>query len=528
MLAKRNSYKFNTEFLQGLPVDEVAGGWRVKSQPSIRVPFRGRRFYRHGWQSWSFSGWLSAGHTFPTPPSHPMAIRMNEDLPYASRLDRVSAGVAMLEDEHGNALLLGAADPDGRVFYEENALRGACEEGSGDWFIATGAADSLLEAYARFLQTRYGAPRHAEAPRVWCSWYSLYYFITQPVLLQVLEAFSDLPFDVFQIDDGWQQAVGDWQPNQKFPAGMDGLAHRIHATGRMAGLWLAPFLVHERSRLFREHPEWLLRDPEGQPLLAARNWGGRVYALDVTQTAVQDWLVALMRQVRRWGYEYVKLDFLYAAALPAQRQREMPREQAYRLGLEILRYGLGDAFLLACGAPILPSLGLCDAIRISPDVASYWQNLPYQRVSGNSAPGLQNALYTSLHRLWLRPLVHLDPDVAYFRRRFLHLSERQQNLQRDLAWICGYRATSDLPWWLTPAEREALRAFWTYQPQVQRDGAYRFLLEDRPVDFTPVLQTPPRLPLPSSLASHLGFLQDALWLGGPALLAVRHHDLPGR
>jgi hypothetical protein len=131
MLAKRNSYKFNTEFLQGLPVDEVAGGWCVKSQPSIRVPFRGQRFYRHGWQSWSFSGWLSAGHTFPTPPSHPMAIRMNEDLPYASRLDRVSAGVAMLEDEHGNALLLGAADPGGRVFHEENALRGACEEGSG-------------------------------------------------------------------------------------------------------------------------------------------------------------------------------------------------------------------------------------------------------------------------------------------------------------------------------------------------------------------------------------------------------------
>jgi len=188
MLAKRNRYKFNTEFLQGLSVDEVAGGWRVKSQPSIRVPFRGRRFYRHGWQSWSFSGWLSAGHTFPTPPSHPMAIRMNEDLPYASWLDRVSAGVAMLEDEHGNALLLGAADPGGRVFYEENALRGAYEEGSGDWFIATGATDSLLEAYARFLQTRYGAPRHAEAPRVWCSWYSLYYFITQPVLLGVCEA----------------------------------------------------------------------------------------------------------------------------------------------------------------------------------------------------------------------------------------------------------------------------------------------------------------------------------------------------
>ncbi len=524
MLPEGVDYKFNTEFLRGLPFDKVTGGWCVKSQTSIRIPLTGRRFYRHGWQSWSFSGWLSAETIFPILPSHPVSIRMNEDLPYASQLARVSAGLAILEDERGNALLIGATDPGGRVFLEENALRGVYEEGeTGDWFVAVGPADSLLESYATFLQTRYGV-RHAEAPRVWCSWYSLYYFITQSVLLQVLDALSDLPFDVFQIDDGWQQIVGDWQPNRKFPDGMAGMARRIHAAKRIAGLWLAPFLVHERSRLFREHSDWLLRDQSGDLVLAAKNWGGNVYALDVTQAAVQDWLTDLMRQVRRWGYEYVKLDFLYAAALPGRRHHDMSREQAYRLGLEVLRHALGDAFLLACGAPILPSLGLCDAIRISPDVAAYWRNLPYQRISGNSAPGLQNALYTSLHRLWLQPLVHLDPDVVYFRRRFLHLSEGQKHLQRDLAWICGYRATSDLPWWLTPAEREALRAFWEYQPQVQKQSAYRFLLDDRLVDFTPVLQVPPRLPLPTSLASRLGFLQDALWLGWPAIFATQLHN----
>ncbi|MFO3796796.1 MAG: hypothetical protein ACK8QZ_05865, partial [Anaerolineales bacterium] len=196
---------------------------------------------------------------------------------------------------------------------------------------------------------------------------------------------------------------------------------------------------------------------------------------------------------------------------------------AYRLGLEVLRQGMGDAFFLACGAPIVPSLGLCDAIRIGPDVASYWLNRPYQDISGWSAPGLKNAIYTSVHRLWLRALVHLDPDVVYFRHRASHLTEDQKSLQRDLAWICGYRATSDLPWWLASDEREALRHFWEYQPQIHRLDSYRFALDGREVNFQPVLELHPRPHYPRFLAKRLGFIQDALYLGIPAILAWRYY-----
>ena len=41
---------------------------------------------------------------------------------------------------------------------------------------------------------------------------------------------------------------------------------------------------------------------------------------------------------------------------------------AYRSGLELVREIVGpDVFLVGCGAPLLPSVGLFDAMRVSPD-----------------------------------------------------------------------------------------------------------------------------------------------------------------
>ncbi len=84
---------------------------------------------------------------------------------------------------------------------------------------------------------------------------------------------GDLPFDVLQVDDGWQVAIGDWEANNKFPSGMAALADKIKSTGRKAGLWLAPFIAVKSSKLFREHASWFLRDQKGKFVSAGFNWG---------------------------------------------------------------------------------------------------------------------------------------------------------------------------------------------------------------------------------------------------------------
>ena len=123
-----------------------------------------------------------------------------------------------------------------------------------------GNEDEIFEQYAGLLKQRFGSGRAQQSLRVWCSWYSLYTGIDEARLLKILADLGDLPFDVFQVDDGWQVAIGDWEPNAKFPSGMDGMAAQIKATGRKAGLWLAPLLVVPSSSLYHAHPDWLLRD----------------------------------------------------------------------------------------------------------------------------------------------------------------------------------------------------------------------------------------------------------------------------
>ena len=79
----------------------------------------------------------------------------------------------------------------------------------------------------------------------WTSWYNYYTHITEDLVLSNLNAFKnrEVPIDIFQIDDGYESAVGDWlTPNDKFPRGMKFLSSEIKKAGFKSGIWLAPFI----------------------------------------------------------------------------------------------------------------------------------------------------------------------------------------------------------------------------------------------------------------------------------------------
>jgi alpha-galactosidase len=358
--------------------------------------------------------------------------------------------------------------------------------------------------------TPHGEIKKDVAPRVWCSWYSLYTMIDEAILYATFDKLSDLPFDVLQVDDGWQVDIGDWEVNAKFPSGMKALADRIKSTGRRAGLWLAPLIATKSSNLFREHPDWFLRDEAGKFVSAGFNWGQPLVALDTTRPDVTEWLVALMKQVRAWGFDYLKLDFLYGGALKGKRFKDMPREAAYRECVRTLREAMGaDAFFLTCGTPILPAIGLCDAMRIGPDVGDDWDNYRNAELFYNpTTPGTKNGIRTTLHRLWLKPLLHIDPDVAYFDSTKNSLTKEQKRLLQDLAQICEFKATSDLPQWMTKDETDELRSFLTSTPKVEQTGRYTFRLDNREVDFTSTTSLPKAKT--GTLALLAGFLS---WMG---------------
>jgi hypothetical protein len=226
------------------------------------------------------------------------------------------------------------------------------------------------------------SPRRGPATG-WCSWYYRYGNVRESDLIENVEfaeeRFKSAGLRYIQLDDGYQRAAGDWDANQKFPHGHRWLADQIHRRGFQAGLWIAPFAVGERSNLFREHQDWLLKNPDGSLRKVGTNeaWGGDVYALDPTITHVQKWLQKLFREVvHDWHYDYVKIDFLYYAALGPPYHEAGTSAQACRLGLKAIRDGIGSKnFILGCGAPLGLAVGLVDGMRIGQDVEATWTSV---------------------------------------------------------------------------------------------------------------------------------------------------------
>jgi alpha-galactosidase len=453
----------------------------------LTLPEGAGRFYRHGWHSWSVTGWVGRDAVLEPTPVREYRIMGDDAPPSGERLGGSAVGATELPD--GEALVLGSLGLDGRVSVEAGELVG---RGPAAWGTYGGPRAGAFAGYAADLEAMLGA-RSADPGPVWCSWYSYGRGITSGLMGEVVDDLGDLPFAVVQIDDGWQQAVGDWAPGGSFPGGMEAAAERIRRGGRRAGLWLAPFLADAGSDLARRHPEMLLRNSEGSPVEAAFNWGGPAYALDVTRDDTLEQVSSVIRLSRSWGFDYLKLDFLYAAALPGMRPEGVGREAAYRVGIEAIRRAAGDeCHLLACGAPIVASLGVFDAIRIGPDTAPYWENADRARhLADRAGPGLADAIATSVNRLWLRELIGLDPDVAFFRSRHCLLTPEQRRLGADLGRICGFRSTSDPPGWLDAHERAELETFLSERPAVEQVGDYRFLVGGRDVDLTEIVEGRP-------------------------------------
>src|SRR2546422_1081578 len=291
----------------------------------------------------------------------------------------------------------------------------------------TRAPLEAMERYGDALgRAMHGRPS-ADIATGWCSWYQYWQGVSEEAVLANLEELSRkgryaLAVEYVQIDDGWQADIGDWLGvNGKFPHGLRWLVERIHEAGFKAGLWLAPFLIGKKSRLWKEHPEWAVQYKPGKPFIAMQNWGQDCYALDLTRPEVIEWLKFVFRTVcEEWGFDYVKIDFIYAGAVDGMRcDAEVTRAQAYRRGLEAIREAVGERFVLGCGNPMGASVGLVDGARISPDVGPFWK--PAARSDDPernpiSEPWAPNAIRNTMMRWWMHGrLWQNDPDCLVVR-----------------------------------------------------------------------------------------------------------------
>ncbi len=426
-------------------------------------------FYQNGWQSWSpaFARQVGDG-IYVDPGTESYRLR---HLPHGRQRGLSSEWITVIATKEQAAgsrqcgLLLGfvtAADQLAEIRLDLNReefsdLVAVCyADGvtiqpdeklpSEHLLVATGEDPlALLEGWAERLGEAMGARIEGEIPTGWCSWYYFYGENTAADVLDNMAKMDEeaLPLKYILVDDGYQAAIGDWLTcdRRKF-TDMKALAQAIKRAGHRPGIWTAPFGVGAGSQVYAEHPDWVMRDEDGEPIRAWHHRSGDVYALDLSHPQVRGWLFETFRTLRDWGFELFKVDFLFAGALAGRRyDPQMTRAQALRAGLKAIREAIGeDTFLLGCGAPLGPCVGIVDGMRIGTDVAINWHPLWRNLSMVSTENALRNAIarYFMHRRLWLN-----DPDCLLVRTRHDE-SDLVLNEMRTMTTLIGLSGGSVL------------------------------------------------------------------------------------
>lgn len=449
-----------------LALGDAGGGLRLDW--SVRNPGRGEvrldevgvvldgrpeRVLEHGWQSWSVVRRCRADDVRPERQEVPDWWRRLyfADIHRAGRAvvgDQflvTDGGVVGFLDGKRHLSLVEASPLTAWALLDGVALVPGAERRLDPLWLAAGDPGALYGEYAARWGEEAGARAATAAPAGWCSWYQYFSAVTPDHIRRNLTLAAAYGLGFVQIDDGYQAAIGEWlSPRPEWGEGTAAVAADIRSAGLRAGIWTAPFLVDENGPIGRDHPDWVLGRAMHNPVW----WGGWARALDTTNPAVLDHITSTLAALTAQGFDYHKVDFLYAAALLAARRFNptRTRAEALRMGLEAVRRGVGDdAFLLGCGSPFGPAVGVVDAMRVSPDVAKRWD--PTKVLTGleEAASCARNAIVTSLlraplhRRLWIN-----DDDCLLLRPEQTELSPDQRRLLAAAVAVAGaFTAVSD-------------------------------------------------------------------------------------
>lgn len=260
------------------------------------------------------------------------------------------------------------------------------------------------------------------------TWYNYYENINASAIETVLSGIGNLKyhFDLFQIDDGYEEHVGDWLKidKQKFPEGLKKYVDEIHAKGMIAGIWMSPFVVERESEIYKQHYDWLKKDENGNPYLCGSNWSG-FYALDLDNEEVLNYIKECLNYYVELGFDYFKLDFLYSTnkghyigETRASKTRKM---------YSFIRSILKDKLIMGCGANLVQAASLFNYMRVGCDVSLIFDDVFYMKLFHRERISTKRSVLDTVYRSFMNNHLFLnDPDVFVLRDENNRLDDRQK------------------------------------------------------------------------------------------------------
>lgn len=258
--------------------------------------------------------------------------------------------------------------------------------------------------------------------------FSYQYLLGQLKILD--EMVPAIPLQTVQVGPGYC-IPGDWlDTNDNWPKSMEEVARQIFQRRYRAGIYVAPFAVHAKSRIFRIHPHWILKDLEGEPIVMDEDSEGKIYALDGSHEDVKDYIGRVFRNFRKMGFTYFELDYLEwglkdsSEVLRAKKGKSSV--QIFRAVMEIIREEIGaGSFITANKAPFSPLIGYVDAMRIDRNQSWKWD----KEITGHILQESYNTQYFN-NVFWQN-----DPDVVFLRD---YKCEYTKDEKKSLALWTGF------------------------------------------------------------------------------------------
>ena len=198
-----------------------------------------------------------------------------------------------------------------------------------DWTVHSGESFEAPEAVMTFSDSGFnglsrnfhsfvnnnivrGDWKNVERPVLINDWEACFFKFTRGKLLKLARRAKKLGVELFVLDDGWfgdrnsdTAGLGDYDVNlRKLPGGLGKFSEDIERLGMKFGLWFEPESVNIDSKLYREHPDWAIKPPEGGPC-----FGRNQLLLDLTRREVRDYIVSSVGAVLDSAkISYVKWD----------------------------------------------------------------------------------------------------------------------------------------------------------------------------------------------------------------------------
>ena len=154
--------------------------------------------------------------------------------------------------------------------------------------------------------------------------------VNDSLVRDLAKAAAECGIEEFIIDDGWQindsgetseklwgANYGDWMVDtNKFPDGLKSTFDYIKSLGMKPGLWISLSGVTEDSKVFREHPEWMVVNQQGKPgnIHYETQKDEGFYSADFGTDWYEYIKNRILHHVKQNGLQYTKLDFAIVAS----------------------------------------------------------------------------------------------------------------------------------------------------------------------------------------------------------------------